>query len=178
MRSIKRVGWRSLEAGPPDYREDERTLLVAEHLLANNREEIGRADGKVSILVVGALAAAALAVGPVSTNTAHASVPERWLIGVSLVVWTTALVMLAVAVFPRVGTQHETAVTYFGDVRQATDMARLRRYVEEAANGQLSWLLVQVSDTSEIVAAKYRYIRMAICLLGLGGALTGLALAL
>ncbi|MGH3753922.1 MAG: Pycsar system effector family protein [Pseudonocardiaceae bacterium] len=177
MRSIKRAGWRSLEAGPPDCREDERALLVAEHLLANNREEIGRADGKASILVVGALTAAVLAVGPVSTNAAGASVPERWLVGVSLVIWATALVMLAVAVFPRVGTRHETAVTYFGDVRRATDMARLLRFVEEAANDRLSWLLVQVSDTSGIVAAKYRWIRMAICLLGLGGALIGLALA-
>ncbi len=124
MRRIKRVGQRSPEAGPPDYREGERTLFAAEHLLASNREEIGRADGKASILMVGAITAAALAVGPVSTNTAHASVPERWLIGVSLVAWTTALVMLAVAAFPRVGTRHETAVTYFGDVRRATDMAR------------------------------------------------------
>ncbi|HKR52507.1 MAG TPA: Pycsar system effector family protein [Pseudonocardiaceae bacterium] len=177
MRSIKR-SQRRLEVGTPDYLKGERSLFVAEHLLANNREEIGRADGKASILLVGALTAAALAVGPVSGNVAHAAVPERWLIGVSLVIWTTTLVMLAVAVFPRVGTRHETAVTYFGGVRRVTDMTRLRRDVEETANDRLSWLLAQVSDTSDIVVAKYRCIRMAICLLGLNGALIGLALAL
>lgn len=178
MRRIKRVSWRSLVAEPPGDWEDERTLLVAEHLLENNREEIGRADGKASSLVVGALAIAALAVGSASTHIATASVPGRWLVSVGVVTWMAAIIILAVAVFPRVGTQQNTsAPTYFGDVRRASDLSGLRRSIEKAANDRLCWLLVQVSDTSRIVVTKYRYIRIALCLLALGGGLTGVGLA-
>jgi hypothetical protein len=178
MRRVERVGRRSVVTRAPDNREDERALIVAEHLLGNNREEITRADGKASSLVVGALAVAALAAGSASTHIATASVPGRWLVSVGVATWTAAIVILAVAVFPRVGTDQNTgAATYFGDVRRATGPSRLRRYIKEAANDRLSWLLIQISDTSRIVVTKYRYIRIALCLLALGGGLTGVGLA-
>ncbi|MGH3884437.1 MAG: Pycsar system effector family protein, partial [Pseudonocardiaceae bacterium] len=117
-------------------------------------------------------------VGSVSTHIATASVPGQWLVSMGVATWTTAIVILAVAVFPRVGTAQNTgAATYFGDVRRTCDLSRLRRYIEKAANDRLSWLLVQVSDTSRIVVTKYQYIRIALCLLALGGGLTGVGLA-
>lgn len=178
MRSVERVGEQSLAARTPDAREDERMLIVAEHLLENNREEITRADGKSSNLVVGALAITAVAVGTASTHFTTATVPERWLVSTGVTAWIAAIVMLAAAVFPRVGTrQNNGAATYFGDVRQTADLAELRRHIEKAAADRLPWLLVQVSDTSRIVVTKYRYIRIALCLLALGGGLTGMGLA-
>jgi len=178
MKRAEQAGRRSLGARARGDREDEGTLIVAKHLLENNREEIGRADGKASGIVVGALTIAALAVGSASTHIATASAPGRWLVSVGVATWTAAIVMLAIAVFPRVGTQQNTGVaTYFGDVRRASP-SRLRRYIEKAANDRLSWLLVQVSDTSRIVVAKYRCIRIALCLLALGGGFTGVGLAM
>jgi hypothetical protein len=92
--------------------------------------------------------------------------------------WTTAIIILAAAIFPRVGTQHNTAAaTYFGDLHRASGLAELQRYIEKAADDRLPWLLVQVSDTTRIVVVKYRYIRIAFCLLALGGGLTGVGLA-
>lgn len=179
MRRIAQVSRCSVVARVPGDREDERTLIVAEHLLGNNREEIARADGKASNLVIGALAIAALAVGSASTHIATASVPGRWLVSVGVATWTVAIIILAVALFPRVGTHDDTgAATYFGDVRRASDLSGLRKNIEQAANNRLSWLLVQVSDTSRIVVTKYRYIRLALCLLALGGGLTGVGLAM
>lgn len=178
MKHIKRAGQRSLAIEPPGYQEDERTLLVAEHLLENNREEIGRADGKALSLVVGALAIAALAAGSANTYMSTTSTPSRWLVSAGVAIWTTAVIMLAVSVFPRVGTQQNTsAATYFGDTRRISDLSGLQKSIEEAANDRLSWLLVQVSDTSRIVVTKYRCIRIALGLLALGGGLTGVGLA-
>ncbi|MDQ3763197.1 MAG: DUF5706 domain-containing protein [Actinomycetota bacterium] len=178
MRRVEQVGRCSLVATAPTDREDERTLIVAEHLLENNRDDIARADGKVSSLVVGALAIAALTVGSASTHIVTASAPGRWLVSAGIVAWIAAIVILAVAVFPRVGTQQNIGVaTYFGDLHRASNLTELRRYIEKAANDRLSWLLVQVSDTSRIVVAKYRYIRISLCLLALGGGLTGVGLA-
>jgi hypothetical protein len=160
-------------------RVDERALLVAEHLLDKNREEIQRADGKVSMLVVGASAIGALVVQWTGSHVARASLTEQWLLGMGMVVWLIALVLLAMAVYPRVGTKQEScAATYFADVRHAADMSILRQYVRQAAEDRLSWLLIQVTDTSEIVVAKYRCLRVAISLLGLSGALVGVGVAL
>lgn len=179
MRRIKQPDWRSLLAGSVGGWEDEQTLIVAEHLLGNNREEIARADGKASSLAVGALAIAALAGASTSTHVATASLPARWLVCIGVATWAAAVVMLAVAVFPRIGTSHNTsASTYFGDAGRVSDLRRLRKHIKKAANDRLSWLLVQVSDTSKIVVTKYRYIRIALCLLALGGGLTGVGLAM
>ena len=160
-------------------RVDERALLIAERLLDKNREEIQRADGKVSMLVVGTTAIGALVAQRTTSYVTQASLTGQWLVGAGLAVWLVALVLLAIAVYPRVGTKQKScAVTYFADVRRAADMSMLRQYVRQAAEDRLSWLLIQVSDTSGIVVAKYRCLRVAICLLGLGGALVGLGVAL
>jgi hypothetical protein len=84
-----------------------------------------------------------------------------------------------VVAYPRVGTKQEgRAVTYFADVRHAADISVLRQYVRQAAEDRLSWLLVQVTDTSGIVAAKYRCLRVAIGLLGWSGALVAVGVLL
>lgn len=164
--------------GDREGRTDERALLIAEHLLDKNREEIQRADEKVSMLVVGASATGALVVQWTGSHVARVSVTGQWLVGVGLAIWLVALVLLAMAIYPRVSTKGNRAATYFADARRAADMSMLRQYVRQAAEDRLSWLLVQVTDTSGIVVAKYRCLRVAIGLLGLSGALVGVGVAL
>jgi type IV secretory pathway TrbD component len=155
-----------------DGRVDKRALLVAEHLLDKNRKEIQRADEKVSMLVVGASPTGVLIVQWTGRHVARISLTGQWLVGMGLAIWLVALILLAVVVYPRVGTKQEgCAVTYFADVRRTADISVLRQYVRQAAEDRLSWLLVQVTDTSGIVAAKYRCLRVAIGLFGLSGAL-------
>lgn len=150
---------------------DGRALLVVEHLLHKNREEIERADGKASMLVIGALTTGALVVQWALNHVDHASSIGQFLVGVGAILWLTSLVLLGATIYPRMSTKRDKrAVTYFADVHHAAETSTLGQYVREAAEDRLSWLLIQVTDTSRIVVIKYRCLRLAICLLGGAGA--------
>lgn len=166
---MRRARRRAMLTGPATRAEAER-LYVAEQLLAHNREDIGRADTKASILVGSAVTVGALAAGPLLDPPATVG-PTYWLIGVGGVTWVAGVVLLALAVLPRLRSRGRVRdVTYFGDVRRLPDVDRLRRHVEAAARDRLTWLLVQVYDTSAIVGVKYRCIRLSIGLFAVGAA--------
>jgi hypothetical protein len=158
---------------PPD--PGDAVLPVVEHLLTRNREEIGRADTKASILAGGVLAITGL----VAANRPEA-VPAgagRVLLVLGTVAWGAAAVFLAAAIFPRLRVPGPgRALTYLGGPLDFTDATQLRRYVEVASADRMSWLLVQVADTHRIVVAKFRCIRIALYLLGAGAGLTAAGL--
>jgi Family of unknown function (DUF5706) len=151
-------------------------IWVAESLLTRNREDIGHADGKASILAGIGVGIATLVItsgtaGPVVSSTG------RWFFGIGGVVWTVGVVMLALAVLPRLGTRGGAGrVSYFGDVRRLRGVDSLKQHVENAARDQLTWLLIQVYDTSVIVAAKYRCIQVGLVSFAVGGSLAALGL--
>jgi hypothetical protein len=74
--------------------------------------------------------------------------------------------MFTLALLPRTASRADPAwVSYFGAVRRVASTAELRQYIHTAARERLSWLLIQLEDTSAIIAKKYRYIRCGIALL-------------
>jgi hypothetical protein len=148
------------------HRHDrEPAIQVAEHLLARNQDDLGRADTKASALAGGALAAATIA---------FASGGRIWpetgaglgLIGLGGLCWVAALAMFLLALLPRTGSRADPAwVNYFGAVRKASSTAELLRYLENATQERLQWLVIQLVDTSTITATKYRCIRAGIAFL-------------
>ncbi|WP_250400975.1 Pycsar system effector family protein [Streptomyces cellostaticus] len=143
---------------------------IAERLLDTIREDLGRADSKAAVLLSGALALPALLLGW------HG--PPGWrgpadvVLALAAVLWSGAVVALVGAVMPRTGTHRgRDAVTYFGDLVAARDLAGLSDRVAEAGRDPAGWLLVQAVDVSSILSAKYRAIRWGVGSLALSAAL-------
>ncbi|QNP67425.1 hypothetical protein IAG43_15050 [Streptomyces genisteinicus] len=134
---------------------------IAERLLNTVREDLGRADSKAAVLLSGALALPAFLIGR------HGAPDWRWPGDLALVVagglWTVAVTALVRALMPRTGTLRDgDGVTYFGDLLERRDAARLAAAVTEAGRDPAGWLLVQAVDVSSILSAKYRAIRWGV----------------
>ncbi|MCE7082179.1 Pycsar system effector family protein [Streptomyces sp. ST2-7A] len=142
-------------AGPP---AGER---VAERLLTTVREDLGRADTKVSVLVSGSLALPVLLIG-LRGNPAWQGPLDLVLVAAG-VCWTLAVTALVRALMPRTRTVRErSGVTFFGDLVPPQDLGRLTSEVTEAGRDPVGWLLVQAVDVSFILSAKYRAIRWGV----------------
>lgn len=140
---------------------------VAERLLLTVREDLGRADVKASILLSGALAVPALALG--RGASAHFTGVALALLSVGGALWAVGTLMLLAVVLPRTGTIRSVpGPTYYADALPVTDLAALRRATAETGADRLSWLLTQFQDVSVILSAKYRWLRRSMALLGAG----------
>lgn len=159
------MGWgRQSPPQPPD-------LQLGSNILREAREELGRADGKASLLlaatgiIIGALLAAFLA------GTWHPSKLKdcvEWLWWVGTAVGSLGTLALAAAVFPRTkyrSNRRPGIVAYFGDV-VGLSVEELRLGLEGTARNEGSATLDQLKAVSVVVDKKYRWIQMGMVLLG------------
>ncbi|WP_243639004.1 Pycsar system effector family protein [Streptacidiphilus pinicola] len=142
---------------------------VAERLLQTVRDDLGRADLKASVLLSAATAVPALILSGRAAPAARLNGLPLALLLLGGVFWMSGTFLLLGVIMPRSGTVREAdALTFFSDVLSAPDPAALSDRVEVAGRDEVGWLLTQLRDVSAILATKYRWLRWAACLLGLG----------
>lgn len=144
-------------------------------LLAETREELGRADSKASLLfaVFGVVNGALLA-----GLIAHNWRPEDLAAGATVVFWTgvgcaaAGAVSLGFAVWPRVTRQQPGGpASYYGDIiSYGKDRAALRVALAKGAEGD-DRTVEQLAEASKIVSRKYAGIRCALRLFALAALL-------
>lgn len=139
--------------------------VVGARLLAELRSETARADSKASLLLgvmsmtvsllVGLLAApgwSPLRLSPVGSGLLWAAVAAL----------AGALACLLLAVVPRYGTGQwhpGRPLTYFEDIRRATEHGRLAEALVATEAFQADGVLEALAQNSRIVGAKHRWIR-------------------
>jgi hypothetical protein len=157
----------SLPETRPDTDAD--ALYVAERLLLTVREDLGRADVKASVLLSGVLAVPALVVSGGRAVSGVSGSALVLLVAAGLCWAAGALMLLLGVILPRTGTVRDApGPTFYADALAASDLDALRAGVVEAGHDPVRWLLTQFQDVSVILAAKYRWLRRSMALLGLG----------
>jgi hypothetical protein len=144
-------------------------------LLHETREELDRADRKAQIL----FAAAGVAVAVVLSGVVAGDWSPLQLPAWALITWSggsglvaVGLILLGASIFPRI-VHHdpEGKVAYFGHVASYPNVEALHAALDAAAETQDDRTTDQLWVVSRIVVRKYRLIRWALTLLGLGFAL-------
>ena len=165
---------RSTDASPPS----DKALEHARHFLAEAREELSRAESKAAVLlaaqgvVVGALLAALMTRRWTPFELRDGVVEWTWWLGIVCLVF--AVVCLAAAVWPKIGSSDSAKrrPAFFGDFARFEDAQKLAaalRMRDEA--DALERAANQVLLVSRIVRRKYRFIRASMVLLGTAAAL-------
>ncbi|OEU95753.1 Pycsar system effector family protein [Streptomyces oceani] len=158
---------------------------MARELIAQNHLEIGRADGKATVLLAtaGSLLALLLPRGPLGASSWHDLL--WWTATVST---TVALLFLLLALLPRQGrprrgrAQHGRAqrrrhvLAYYEDVVRAERRAELTAGLREGSADPRPRLARALADTSGIARTKNRWIRHAVRMLLPAIAVLGFAL--
>ncbi len=152
-------------------------------LLGETREELGRADGKASILLsASGLIVSVLLAGAIARDwnpTDLGGIEWLWWVGAAFCVG--AIVFLALAVWPRVEHGADKAkVAYFGHVARFGKIDELATALDKRAadSSKGDRDLDQLFMVAAIVDTKYARIRAGMFLLGLGLLLCGLAVTL
>ncbi|GGW83943.1 Pycsar system effector family protein [Streptomyces lomondensis] len=165
-----------MTAAQPVPQSDTADHYVAERLLVTVREDLGRADVKASILLSGAVAAPALVLGRGGALPASGAALGFLVAGGAL--WAAGTLLLLAVIAPRTGTLRTApGATFYGDALGAPDAEALRAAVTRAGQDRVAWLLVQFQDVSAILAAKYRWLRCSMALLGAGLLLAAVGVA-
>ncbi|GDY32545.1 Pycsar system effector family protein [Gandjariella thermophila] len=133
---------------------------VAQRLLHEARDELGRADRKAFATLGVLIAALELALGAALRDGAAVAL-WAWCSGLSLC--AVAAVLLLLAACPRLGGRSgEGHLRYFGDVAAVRDAAELGQRLGRAAEHPEGPLLGELSAISRIVTTKYRLTRYGI----------------
>ncbi|MFE7566990.1 Pycsar system effector family protein [Streptomyces sp. NPDC057539] len=159
----------------PRLISDPAEVNAAERLLAEVRAEIGRADTKASVLI-GALGACAGVVLTTYWSKMPTTGFSRTLGVASGLTWALALGFLLFATAPRYRmSQWRTGspLTYFLDIRRAAGSGVLADALRTTQENQLSGLVIALRNTSDIVAAKHRWIRTGLVCFLLGALALG-----
>lgn len=141
----------------------DRGAQLARTLLAEAREELVRADNKAGLMLASLGAALTALLGSIGSGVIA---PRQYPVVPQLLLWVgcaacvPALVLLGMAVTPRLGNPHHTRTYYFGDVRLAMSVAHLERTVRRT--DPVSRDLSQLATLSRTVWTKYRCIRHAL----------------
>ncbi|TDC47628.1 hypothetical protein E1258_28440 [Micromonospora sp. KC207] len=141
---------------------------IAERLLAHNREEIDRADGKaVHGLAIGGTAVGAavgFVLGEAGSRQPLAPV-DTWCWWAAGTLWIVGTVSMLLALYPRMrGDRDVDQVAFFGHVG-AVDRQQLTAAVRHAATQPLVGLISELHWTSQIVIVKYRFVRVGLACL-------------
>ncbi|MFF8830770.1 Pycsar system effector family protein [Streptomyces sp. NPDC015131] len=150
---------------------------AAERLLAEVRTEIGRADTKASVLV-GALGACAGVVLGAYWGRMPATGVSRFAGVAGALAWALALGCLLFATAPRYRAsrwREGSPLTYFLDVRRAASSGVLADALRSTEEQQLAGLATALRNTSEIAAAKHRWIRAGLGCFVLGAVALGVS---
>lgn len=154
----------------PRLISDPAGVHAAERLLAEVRAEIGRADTKASVLI-GALGVCAGVVLSTYWSRMPATGFSRPLGVASGLTWALALGFLLFATAPRYrASQWRTGspLTYFLDIRRAAGSGVLTDALRTTEEEQMSGLVIALHNTSDIIAAKHRWIRTGLVCFLLG----------
>ncbi|WP_267243666.1 Pycsar system effector family protein [Streptomyces sp. PR69] len=153
--------------GPDAPPEDVR--FMAERLLASVREDIGRADAKAAILLSGAVAVLAVLVSDGGTlPPAEGSAAGPLLVAAALC-WAAGLLMLVAVILPR--TRIGAERTLLRDLAAHSSAEHLLARLVASRENVTGWLLDQASVHGAVLAAKYRWLRLGVGFLALGGLL-------
>ncbi|MFE7230506.1 Pycsar system effector family protein [Streptomyces sp. NPDC001231] len=141
----------------------DRGAELARVLLSEAREELMKADNKAGLMLasLGAALTALLGAigGGVIAPRQYAVVPQL-LLWVGCAACVPALVLLSLAVTPRLGNPRYSRTHYFGDARLAMSVAHLERTIRRT--DLVSRNLSQLAVLSQIAWTKYRCIRHAL----------------
>lgn len=151
--------------------------IAGARLLTELRSEAARADSKASLLLGVMSMTVSLLVGLLAARgrfPLRLSVAGSALLWVALAALAGALVCLLLAVVPRYGNVQWAPgrpLTYFGDIRRATDDCRLAEALDVTEAHPTEGVLEALAQNSRIVGAKHRWIRV-----GLGAYCVGMLL--
>ncbi|MFD9563229.1 Pycsar system effector family protein [Streptomyces sp. NPDC059994] len=136
---------------------------LARVLLSEAREEVMKADNKAGLLLASLGAALTAQLGAIGSGDIA---PRQYAVVPQLLLWVgcaacvPALVLLGLAVTPRLGNPRYYRTHYFGDVRLAMSVGHLERTVRRT--DLVSRNLNQLATLSQIAWTKYRCIRHAL----------------
>ncbi|MEE6269686.1 Pycsar system effector family protein [Streptomyces diastatochromogenes] len=156
---------------------EEEIPSVGARLLAELRSEAARADSKASLLLGVMSMTVSLLGGLVAGHgwsLSRISVSGGVLLWVAMAALAGALGCLLLAVLPRYGTSQWSPgqpLTYFDDIRRATEDGRLAEALAVTEESQADGVLKALAQNSRIVGAKHRWIRA-----GIGSYCAGVAL--
>lgn len=140
------------------------TILDANTVLSETREEVTRADAKASLLlsaaliVVGVIAAAMLA-GDWSPSRLDNWGQALWWFGTAMTL--AGITCLAIAVYPRVLNRHEgPGVTYFNEIAKLKGVKQLKEALAEVDADDRT--IKQLYSVSKIARRKYAFVAVSI----------------
>ncbi|MGW5130823.1 Pycsar system effector family protein [Streptomyces sp. NPDC004135] len=147
----------------PDHTGADRGAELARILLTEAREELVRADNKAGLMLASLGAALTALLGAIGsgviTPRQYPAVPQL-LLWAGCAACVPALVLLGLAVTPRLGHPDHYRTHYFGDIRLATSLAHLERTLRHT--DPLARDLNQLAILSQTAWTKYRCIRHAL----------------
>ncbi len=149
-----------------------------EGLLDETREEVNRADSKASMLLAAlgvaiAVLGGALSTGDMTLTGSRGAVQAAAIASGCLLL--LGLILLGVAICPRIRKGSPGAARYFMDYAQYDNVGDLRAAVDAEGRNRSDRHLRQLRDLSRIVRTKYRLTSLAIAATGLGAATAILA---
>jgi pycsar effector protein len=170
---------RELEARRSELEQSElldRAARFAALLLAEAREEIGRADEKGSILLAGTgVSVSAVIAGIFASNWSPSGLRPTWQLvwWIGVVAVLAGVLLLLAAVYPRTRASQgdeRRHLFYFEHVAQFDQAAELEAALVEAASSGSARAAHQLLHISRIVRLKYHLIRSASHALVVGAA--------
>ncbi|MER6638851.1 Pycsar system effector family protein [Streptomyces microflavus] len=151
------------DTGPDIDTGTDHGAALARVLLSEVREELVKADNKAGLMLAflgAALTALLGAIGSGGIALRQYALTPQLLIWAGCAACVPALVLLGLAVTPRVGKPRYSRTHYFGDTRLTISAASLERMVRRA--DLVSRDLSQLAILSQIAWTKYRCIRHAL----------------
>ncbi|TLS45945.1 hypothetical protein FE633_12385 [Streptomyces montanus] len=145
---------------------------TAEHLLADLRSEIARADAKAAVLVAALGVAAGVFSGLLATREwtpagLSALGGSAWWSGVFAL--AVAVLALLMAVLPRYGSSRwapGAPLSYFGDIQQAARSGHLAEALAETESAPAAGAIAALTENSRIAARKHQWIRTGLIAFG------------
>ncbi len=153
----------------------DRHLEYVELLLRETREELTKADNKVSVLLGTAGVAASILIGASAAGhrvPAHLSTwaTPLWWLGVSA--GLAGIVALASTLAPHIGhAEGKSAIRYFGHAAQFGSPAELLHALDTVNDPRLDRAVDQLWANSRLVVRKYRRVRFALMAFGVAAPL-------
>ena len=146
--------------------DEDRVLRCAQRLLADNREELRRADLKASqgLGAAGATAIALLtaAVGG-AWQPADLAGSREWAWWLGCLLWTASVAALTFALLPRLGSATDAEhAAYFGHINRLMRDGDVLRALHRTACDPLPAVISQLCWSSRVIVTKYQLVRCGI----------------
>lgn len=146
-------------------------------LLAETRDEIGRADSKAftmlaAVVVVAGLFASAILSGTWSPRKLAIASEVLWWLGTAA--FGAGIVLLSLVIYPSIDTKtRRPSISHFAQMRYFARSEELQRAIERGARDQLPRVSGQLLALSKLAARKYKLTSLSICCFGVAVVLAG-----